>query len=159
MGKGLWKLNPNTHQVEKYLVPGDKKGGLHIHSIIEYTPEIFFIGSDDGLTIFNPITHESYLYDQYGEEEKSLSDKFIYPMLKDREGGVWIGTYYNGVNYLPPYCGQFHGYSGSDNTPYFRSQIISRFCEDEDGNIWIGSDDFGISCFIPSTRQFINFQE
>ncbi|MCU6778998.1 hybrid sensor histidine kinase/response regulator transcription factor [Phocaeicola fibrisolvens] len=155
--KGLWKLNPNTHQVEKYLVPGDKKGGLHIHSIIEYTPEIFFIGSDDGLTIFNPITHESYLYDQYGEEEKSLSDKFIYPMLKDREGGVWIGTYYNGVNYLPPYCGQFHGYSGSDNTHYFRSQIISRFCEDEDGNIWIGSDDFGISCFIPSTRQFINF--
>lgn len=42
------------------------------------------------------------LYDNYGDNEKSLSDKFIYPILKDREGGVWIGTYYNGINYLPP---------------------------------------------------------
>ena len=46
-------------------------------------------------------------------------------MLKDREGGVWIGTYYNGINYLPPYCGQFNGYSESSDIPYFNSRIIS----------------------------------
>lgn len=78
-------------------------------------------------------------------------------MLKDSEGGVWIGTYYNGVNYLPPYCGQFNGYSGSDEIPHFTSQIISRFCEDKNGNIWIASDDSGLSCFNPSTRQFVDF--
>lgn len=78
-------------------------------------------------------------------------------MLKDREGGVWIGTYYNGINYLPPYCGQFHGYSGSSNLPLFKSRIISRFCEDENGRIWIGSDDSGISCFDPSSGKFIDF--
>ncbi|WP_417129806.1 two-component regulator propeller domain-containing protein [Phocaeicola sp.] len=155
--KGIWKLNTQTREVEKYLTPEKGKSILHIHSIIEYSPEIFFIGSDDGLTIFNPITQESYLYNQYGEGNNSLSDKFIYPMLKDREGGVWMGTYYNGVNYLPPYCGQFNGYSGSDNIPYFNSQIISRFCEDENGNIWIASDDSGLSCFNPSTRQFVDF--
>lgn len=98
--KGLWKLDPQTKQVEKYLTEG--KGILHIHSILEYSPELLFIGSDDGLTIFNPVTKESFLYNNYGDSEKSLSDKFIYPMLKDREGGVWIGTYYNGINYLPP---------------------------------------------------------
>ncbi len=155
--KGLWKLDPQTKQVEKYFTPDNGKSILHIHSIIEYSPEIFFIGSDDGLTIFNPITQESYLYNQYGEESCSLSDKFIYPMLKDREGGVWIGTYYNGINYLPPYCGQFNGYSGSDDIPYFKSRIISRFCEDENGNIWIASDDSGLSCFNPSTMQFLDF--
>ena len=153
--KGLWKLDPQTKQVEKYLTEG--KGILHIHSILEYSPELLFIGSDDGLTIFNPVTHESFLYDNYGDSEKSLSDKFIYPMLKDREGGVWIGTYYNGINYLPPYCGQFNGYSESSDIPYFNSRIISRFCEDENGNIWIASDDSGLSCFNPSTMQFIDF--
>ena len=56
--KGLWKLDPQTKQVEKYLTEG--KGILHIHSILEYSPELLFIGSDDGLTIFNPVTHEVF---------------------------------------------------------------------------------------------------
>lgn len=155
--KGLWKLNPQTHEVQKFLVSEKGIGIRHIHSILEYSPEIFFIGSDEGMTIFNPITQESFLYDQYGEGNESLSNKFIYPMLKDREGGVWIGTYYNGVNYLPPYCGQFHGYSGTDDFPFFNGQIISRFCEGENGEIWIGSDDAGVSCFSPSKGQFVNF--
>lgn len=155
--KGLWKLDPRTKQVEKYLTGEKGKGILHIHSILEYSPELLLIGSDDGLTIFNPVTHESFLYDNYGDSEKSLSDKFIYPILKDREGGVWIGTYYNGISYLPPYCGQFNGYSESSDIPYFNSRIISRFCEGENGNIWIASDDSGLSCFNPSTMQFIDF--
>lgn len=155
--KGLWKLDPRTKQVEKYLTGEKGKGILHIHSILEYSPELLLIGSDDGLTIFNPVTHESFLYDNYGDNEKSLSDKFIYPILKDREGGVWIGTYYNGINYLPPYCGQFNGYSESSDIPYFNSRIISRFCEGENGNIWIASDDSGLSCFNPSTMQFLDF--
>lgn len=155
--KGLWKLDPHTKQVEKYLTGEKGKGILHIHSILEYSPELLLIGSDDGLTIFNPVTHESFLYDNYGDNEKSLSDKFIYPILKDREGGVWIGTYYNGINYLPPYCGQFNGYSESSDIPYFNSRIISRFCEGENGNIWIASDDSGLSCFNPSTMQFLDF--
>ena len=155
--KGLWKLDPRTKQVEKYLTGEKGKGILHIHSILEYSPELLLIGSYYCLTIFNPVTHESFLYDNYGDSEKSLSDKFIYPMLKDREGGVWIGTYYNGINYLPPYCGQFNGYSESSDIPYFNSRIISRFCEDENGNIWIASDDSGLSCFNPSTMQFLDF--
>lgn len=155
--KGLWKLDPRTKQVEKYLTGEKGKGILHIHSILEYSPELLLIGSDDGLTIFNPVTHESFLYDNYGDSEKSLSDKFIYPILKDREGGVWIGTYYNGINYLPPYCGQFNDYSESSDIPYFNSRIISRFCEGENGNIWIASDDSGLSCFNPSTMQFLDF--
>lgn len=155
--KGLWKLDPRTKQVEKYLTGEKGKGILHIHSILEYSPELLLIGSDDGLTIFNPVTHESFLYDNYGDSEKSLSDKFIYPILKDREGGVWIGTYYNGISYLPPYCGQFNGYSESSDISYFNSRIISRFCEGENGNIWIASDDSGLSCFNPSTMQFLDF--
>lgn len=155
--QGLWKLNTQTHEVEKFLVSNNGKGILHIHSILEYSPTILFIGSDEGLTVFNPITQESFLYNQYGEGNESLSDKFIYPMLKDREGGVWIGTYYNGVNYLPPFCGQFPGYSGTDNLPFFEGQIISRFCEGKNGEVWIGSDDAGVSCFNPSIGKFIDF--
>ena len=154
---GLWKLDPNTHKVEKFLTPESGKAVAHIHSILEYAPNILFIGSDDGLMLFNTLTHESKLHTYYGEESGALSGKFIYPMIKDREGGVWIGTFYNGVNYLPPYCGQFKGYPVYKNNSLFSSKIISRFCEDAQGNVWIGSDDNGLSRFSPVTGEFVDF--
>lgn len=58
--KGLWKLNVQTHEVQKYLASERGKGVLHIHSIMEYSPGIFFIGSDEGLTIFDSATQESF---------------------------------------------------------------------------------------------------
>lgn len=155
--KGLWKLNSNTRTVQKFLDTNPHEKALHIHSIIEVSPNVIFIGSDNGLTTFNTTTYKSSTYQFYGENHYSLSDKFIYPMLKDQEGGIWIGTFYNGLNYIPPYNGQFKGYSISSNNPDFQGRIISRFCEDRKGNIWIASDDNGLSCFAPSMEQFINF--
>ena len=35
---------------------------------------------------------------------------FVYPLLKDREGGLWAGTYYGGINYRSPFADQFKGY-------------------------------------------------
>lgn len=155
--QGLWKLDPNTKCIKKFLNPSENEGIMHIHSIIECSPEILFIGSDDGLTIFNTTTHKHIKYNFYGEQKYALSDKFIYPIFKDKEGGVWLGTFYNGINYIPPYWRQFKGWSSSDHSLYFQSRIISRFCEDKQGRIWIASDDNGLSCFMPVTEQFINF--
>ena len=68
--KGLWKLNPHTRQVEKYLTGEKGEGILHIHSILEYSPELLFIGSDDGLTIFNTVT--LYLSDAERQGRRNL---------------------------------------------------------------------------------------
>ena len=39
----------------------------------------------------------------------------------------------------------------------FQQSDYQPFCEGENGNIWIASDDSGLSCFNPSTMQFIDF--
>ena len=157
--QGLWRLNPNTRSVEKFPITKNIGKITHIHSILEYSSDIIFIGSDNGLTSFNLATKKYSNYLFYGENNYSLSGKFIYPMLKDKEGGFWIGTFYNGVNYIPSCWKSFKSYSGLNNTPYFESQIISRFQEDEQGRIWIASDDRGLSCFIPSSEKFIDFPQ
>lgn len=156
--QGLWKIDRESGRTTRYIPPQNGKGAFHIHSIASYTPDILFIGSDDGLTVFNLTAEESTFYPYYGEDTSALSGKFIYPILKDREGGVWLGTFYNGINYLPPYSGQFEGYSLSDDNPLFQGKVISRFCEDKNGKIWIASDDGGLSCFSPAARKFEDFR-
>ncbi|MCD7933669.1 MAG: hypothetical protein LUH15_21315 [Tannerellaceae bacterium] len=154
---GIWKLNRKTGRIQSFLAPGTPGGITHIHSILQYKPGILLIGSDDGLTVFNTITCEAETMKTSEFHKNSLSNNFVYPLYLDKEGGLWVGTYYGGINYAAPYSGAIKGYSHSGFTNSVSGQIISCFCEDDKGNIWIGSDDGGLSCFDPSTNRFTNY--
>lgn len=154
---GLWKLDTNKHTVEKFFMPHQKDGISHIHSIKKVADNLIYIGSDNGLTIFNTATNESTLYNN--SPQSILCANSIYPIYKDKEGGIWIGTYYNGINYIQPCLKSFYGYSyKNDDNHLFKGNIISKFCEDKSGNIWIGSDDGGLSLFSPYQKKFMDFK-
>lgn len=152
---GLMKFNNNNAirpDIESVL-----SNATHIHSITEYAPHILLIGCDDGLILFNTITRESKIYNEDETNTFSLSNRFVYPITKDREGGIWIGTFYGGVNYISPNAGQFTSYAFSRLFNSVNGNVINRFCEDNNGNIWIASDDGGLNCLSPSTGHFINY--
>lgn len=130
------------------------KENCHIHSIIEYTPGLLLIGSDQGLIQFDTATGKYRFYSEEESNPSSLSNRFVYPLLKDREGGLWIGTYYGGVNYVSPYSSQFEGYSRG---ALMNGKIISSFCEDRKGHIYIGSDDGGVACFSIGEHRLVDF--
>lgn len=154
---GVCRLNKQTLKAESYLSPGTPNGISHIHYIAEYQPDILLIGSDDGLAYFNTKTKKAEVMTATELKNSSLSSKFIYPIYKDREGGVWVGTYYGGVNYAAPVKGLINGYTHSKYSNSVGGNIISCFCEDPSGNIWIGSDDGGLSYFNTQTKTFKNY--
>jgi signal transduction histidine kinase/ligand-binding sensor domain-containing protein/DNA-binding response OmpR family regulator len=154
---GLCRFDRNTGEIQPFPAPGSHDAISHIHEITEYDAHTLLIGSDDGLSIFNTLTHETELITKSELRSNTLSDKFIYPIYKDTEGGLWIGTYYGGVNYAPPARGDIAGYAHSIYSNSVGGNIVSCFCEDGKGNIWIGSDDGGLSCFNPGTKTFRNY--
>lgn len=154
---GLCKLDRNTGKLQPFLAPGGVNGVSHIHEITEYQPDILLVGSDDGLAIFHTKTHETELMTASELKSSTLSDKFIYPVYKDKEGGLWVGTYYGGVNYAPPLKGNITGYSHSKYRNSVGGDIVSCFAEDKHGHIWIGSDDGGLSRFDPKSKTFVNY--
>lgn len=154
---GLQRVNRHTGEATIYLSPKSGKGILHIHSIAEYAHDILLIGSDDGLSLFNTTTGQHQLLVPNELSSYSLSDKFVYPIVKDKEGGIWIGTFYGGANYISPRNGQFEGFSHSNYRNSLSGNIIGRFCEDKKGHIWIASDDGGLSCYSPATGLFTNY--
>ena len=154
--KGILKVDKETGKVEAFLDP-DLNGILHIHSILEYKPGLLLIGSDDGLSLFDIKSKEHTLYTYDETSSKSLSNQFVYPIIKDHEGGIWIGTYYGGANYVSPLSNQFKNYSNSKFYNSVAGNIVGRFCEDDEGNIWVATDDGGLSCFLPAEEKFINY--
>jgi Signal transduction histidine kinase len=155
--KGICKLNEKENSITKYLSPEMLGGILHIHEISEYGPDLLLIGSDDGLSLFNTKTHTQRLFSSSEIDPSAISDKFIYPILKDREGGIWIGTYFGGLNYVSPNSGLFERYTHSRYVNSINGNIIGRFTEDKKGNIWIASDDGGLNCLNTETGHFFAY--
>ena len=153
--QGLYRLDPATRTVRCAVPPG--KGFNHVHSLTEVSPWNFLIGSDDGLLYVNPLTGEQVLYGNDRKDPASLSNKFVYPIVLDHEGGIWIGTYYGGVNYIAPGSSVFSFLSLSDLTDAAEDFSISCLCEDPDGSLWMGSDNGGLFLYDPAkgtaTRQ------
>lgn len=154
---GLQRVDRYSGEVATYLSPSSGNGIKHIHSVYEYSPQSLLVGSDDGLSLFHVGTGEHKRFLPEKINPFSLSNQFVYPIIKDREGGIWIGTYYGGVNYISPSNNQFESFAHTDYANSVCGAVISRFCEDRNGDIWIGSDDGGLSCYSPKTGRFTNF--
>ena len=76
----------------------------------------------------------------------SLSDKMIYSMCQDSEGGIWIGTLFGGVNYLPNRNLQFDKFVPGSSGNSLNTKRIRELAEDVKGNIWIGTEDAESVC-------------
>jgi signal transduction histidine kinase/DNA-binding response OmpR family regulator/streptogramin lyase len=126
---------------------------MHIHSITEYKPGELLIGSNHGLTYFSlsPSTGNVTTV-QY--DEPFISNQFVYPIYKDKEGGLWIGTYYGGINYASPNRNYFKNYLHKNHENSLNGNVVSRFCEDKNGNLWIGTEDGGLNYFDVKTNKF-----
>lgn len=154
---GICRLNVNDREVSSFLSTEKAGGVLHIHEITEYKPGILLIGSDDGLSFFHVATGEHQLYRPNEADPTSISDKFIYPILKDHEGGFWIGTYFGGLNYLAPNSGLFERYTHSQYRNSVSGNVVGRFTEDKYGNMWIATDDGSLNKLDKNTGQFTAF--
>ncbi|RNC64115.1 hybrid sensor histidine kinase/response regulator transcription factor [Proteiniphilum sp. X52] len=138
---------------ERHLhIPG-KDRILHIHQLTEYDAGTLLIGSNDGLTSFKISPIAGNRPDQHFREPM-LSNCFVYPIYKDNEGGLWIGTYYGGINYASPNRNYFTGYTYIKHENSVTGNVVSCFCEDPYGNIWIGTEDGGLNEMNVKTGKF-----
>lgn len=136
------------------LGPGHKDYALHIHSITEYRPGVLLVGCDNGMVWLDLKSNKSETYSKLSNASYPISGSFVYPILTDSEGGIWIGTFYSGLNYVSPAYGRFSSFYYQHNTNSLKGNVISRFCEDGDHNIWIASDDGGLNKYAPPTGEF-----
>lgn len=151
------KFNPNTGEILHGVLPNTSDGFNHIHSITQYSPTQLLIGSDQGVALYDIPTDKSILYTNDELNNRSLSNQFVYPIHRDREGGFWIGTFYGGINYMSPDTKHINRYTPSRYRNSVCGNVISCLGEDSSGTIWIGSDDGGLCNYNPSNGKFTKY--
>ncbi len=120
---GLWRLKPGSPIF--YSVPGEPDG---IHGLAEDDDGALLIGTQSGIRRF--VDGKTEPYRLSGTVQQFRTTK----LLRDREGGLWIGTSDRGVIHAhqrtADVFGPSAGLSGID---------VATLFEDREGDIWVST--------------------
>ncbi len=124
-----------------------------IRHVLNINDEIW-VGTEDGLFVINELENTVSHIQEDPMYAHSLPDNHIEKIYKDNENGIWIGTIFGGVSYLPRWSKTFERYVPSSNKNSIGSTRIRELKEDFQGNIWIATEDAGINIYNPKSKTF-----
>lgn len=152
--EGISLLNPATGEFRHFLTTASKDNITHVRSILEYTPGILLLASDDGLTMFDTRTYDYRTLKSSISDISGLNDDYVHSLFLDKEHGLWLGTYFGGINYSPASSENFMHYSPYSSSRYFPGKVVGPMTEDSNGKLWIATDDAGVVHFDIKTGRY-----
>ncbi len=149
--EGLDIVNRNTGHF-RHITEQDGLSHYKIQKMIKGKKGNIWIGTYDGLSIYDP-ENEKIKKCYHGPEKSGiLSNKSVNTLYQDKQGIIWIGTD-NGLNRLNPenehikYYFEKHG---------LINNRVENIFEDNDGNLWIQTS-IGLSKMNHDEESFINY--
>ncbi|WP_293710300.1 two-component regulator propeller domain-containing protein [uncultured Parabacteroides sp.] len=130
---------------------------IQVRAITPYNNSTYWIASESGIYIYNVLSREVINLRKSLTNEYTIADNAIYSITKDREGGMWAGSFFGGISYLPKEYTRFNHFIGGKTHPQLPGNAIREIVPDQYGNLWLGTEDNGINCYNPSTGQITNY--
>lgn len=118
-------------------------GNSFIRKIFKYDRKTFWIGTDEGVYVFDLETEQFSLF-------KPLGKLFINDIIRLRSGEIWIATKERGVYAYQPQTHKLVNYNTSSKAK-ISSNEVSKLLQDDDGDIWIGTYGKGIDVYEPGS--------
>lgn len=142
VSEGLYKVEKNE-TIKHYLVytqRSEAKAKNNVREIVQKNDSLLYVGTLGGLLSFN-INSGTFTGLDYSHGSDAFNSRSIVAMMKDKQGTLWLGTFYNGVmRYNPEY--DFLNYY---TNRMLSAPIVSSITEDRDGRIWMATEGGGLN--------------
>ena len=114
-------------------------GGVGVNSVFADNAGMIWIGMNDaGLDQFNPATGV-FRHFRHAENDPGSVSGEVTPILKDRQGRLWVGTN-NGLDQLDEKTGKFIHYRNDPKDPKsLSSNFVWNLYEDHAGILWVAT--------------------
>ncbi|MHA4806669.1 ligand-binding sensor domain-containing protein [Flavitalea flava] len=134
------------------------KTTIFVRNFVQTSEKECWIATESGIYIYNLETGQLTNLRKSQLDPYSISDNAVYTFCKDREGGIWAGTYFGGVNYYPKPFNSFSKFFQKSGENSLSGYVIREIHQDREGNLWIGTEDAGLNKLNPVTGVFTHFQ-
>jgi ligand-binding sensor domain-containing protein/AraC-like DNA-binding protein len=135
----------NKDEVSQWLSPKNKEIGFAdwiIWSVLKDSREVFWFGTNYGMTRWDPETGKSTLYKK-DNSINSLIDNHVWALAEDKNGRILIGTW-GGLSILDDKTGKFTNYS-SLVKPGKESFSVKVICQlPESNSVFLGTEGKGL---------------
>lgn len=120
----------------------DPDGNLPVvSSIVSDGKGKLWMATHSGLALFDPVTRKAVWYRNQPGNIYSLADNRIQTMCLDRQGGIWLGTYYFGISNFYPDAPRFLPWPFTVNGIADVRYANAWMGTSKDGTLWvIGKD-------------------
>lgn len=126
-----------------------------VRTITEDSAGNMWVGSESGAVVIDKQRRTAQWYDKsFATSPYSLTDRAVYSSYVSRDGTVWLGTYFGGVNYARPVGISFNHLFPDPNGKGLSGKAISQLVEDEQQRLWIASEDGGITVLDQKTGKY-----
>ncbi|CAN5656406.1 hybrid sensor histidine kinase/response regulator transcription factor [soil metagenome] len=155
--QGVKLFNPKSSTYIDILTYNTNKTEIFVRNFIQVNDAECWIGTETGIFIYNLNNgHVTNLQKKYNDPY-SISDNAVYCFTKDREGGIWAGTYFGGINYFPKQYTTFTKYFPMLDENSISGNVVREIHQDHSGNLWIGTEDAGLNKFDTATKLFTHY--
>lgn len=153
--EGLYKIDLSSFKIEDYQEPIPESDSNSLRAFHIDKKGMIWLGTMDGLYIFDPSDRKLVQYKHSGTDPLSLPNNSIWMIREDRQSNVWVGTYsgtlcYVNVNENSAFKTYHTQNSGLSYAP------VSSFAEEGD-YLWIGTEGGGINRMNKVTGEFSSF--
>lgn len=139
---GLVHLNARTGETRLYNSANSALSTDNIRCLTR-NGENIFVGTFDGLYVIDTETGELSPHSRADGGRGNLSHFSIFSLCVDRGGGLWVGTYSGGADYLSPYNNRFTFHEPSDASGVMPG-VHGPAVDMADGNLYVATEGGGL---------------
>lgn len=147
-----------TSACKDILTYNPDKTAIFVRNFVETSPNEYWIATESGIYIYDRLSGKIANLRKQPGDPWSISDNAVYTFCKDREGGIWAGTYFGGVNYYPGQYNTFRKYFPKAGENSLGGYVVREIHQDGHGDLFIGTEDAGLDKLDPVTGRFTHFR-
>ncbi len=136
---GVFLFSPKDLTSNILMTHDDEGTPIVGHTSITPNGDELWVGTERGVVIYRMLDGHISSIRQSSASINSLSDNAVHTLFQDEEGGVWVGTFFGGLNRISPSPQNFSVFMPENNTDDI--DVFRELCEDNDGHLWVGSED------------------
>jgi signal transduction histidine kinase/ligand-binding sensor domain-containing protein len=142
---GLYSFDIDNAKVTSIISRNSDNTGIYVRDILQVNQAEIWLATESGIFVYNQTKQTIINLKKNYHNPYSLSDNAVYTLCKDRENGLWAGTYFGGINYYVQNQLQFQKYFPDYSKNTINGNAVREIVKDKYNNLWVGTEDAGLN--------------
>ena len=156
--QGVKLFDLSTYKYKDLPLYNEDKSEIFAREFISNSKDEYWIATESGIFIYELSSGKYVNLTKKYNDPYSISDNASYTLCIDKEGGIWVGSYFGGLSYYSKQYATFEKSFPKVGENSISGNAVREILKDKYNNVWIGTEDGGLNKLEINDGNFSNFK-